>query len=69
LNFENRTISINHNLIYRTYRQPGEKCETHITTPKTSAVLSGTFLSIASGIHFVPGFARMKPISKSFKDL
>lgn len=35
--FENRTISINHNLIYRVYRQQSEKCEMHITTPKTSA--------------------------------
>ena len=37
LDFESRTISINHNLIYRVYRQQGEKCEMHITTPKTSA--------------------------------
>lgn len=33
--FENRTISINHNLIYR--RQESGKCEMHITTPKTAA--------------------------------
>ena len=33
--FENNTISINHNLIYR--RQDSGKCEMHITTPKTSA--------------------------------
>ena len=33
--FENRTISINHNLIYR--QQDNGKCEMHITTPKTSA--------------------------------
>ncbi len=31
--FENRTISINHNLIYR--RQESGKCEMHITPPKT----------------------------------
>lgn len=37
LDFESRTISINHNLIYRVYRQQGGKCEMHITTPKTSA--------------------------------
>lgn len=37
LDFESRTISINYNLIYRVYRQQGEKCEMHITTPKTSA--------------------------------
>nr|WP_286082526.1 tyrosine-type recombinase/integrase [Parablautia intestinalis] len=36
LDFESRTISINHNLIYRMYRQQGEKCEMHITTPKIS---------------------------------
>jgi Site-specific recombinase XerD len=33
--FENRTISINHNLIYR--QQESGECEMHITTPKTSA--------------------------------
>lgn len=33
--FENRTISINHNLIYR--QQDDGKCEMHITTPKTAA--------------------------------
>lgn len=33
--FKNRTISINHNLIYR--QQDNGKCEMHITTPKTSA--------------------------------
>lgn len=33
--FKNRTISINHNLIYR--QQDNGKCEFHITTPKTSA--------------------------------
>ena len=33
--FENHTISINHNLIYR--RQENGKCEMHITTPKTNA--------------------------------
>lgn len=33
--FENRIISINHNLIYR--QQENGKCEMHITTPKTSA--------------------------------
>lgn len=33
--FENNTISINHNLIYR--QQDNGKCEMHITTPKTSA--------------------------------
>lgn len=37
LDFESRTISINHNLIYRVYRQQGKKCEMHITTPKTNA--------------------------------
>lgn len=35
--FENRTISINHNLIYRVYRQQGNKSEMYITMPKTSA--------------------------------
>lgn len=39
--FENRTISINHNLIYR--QQDNGKCEMHITTPKTS-----------SGVRVVP---------------
>ncbi|MDY4616778.1 MAG: tyrosine-type recombinase/integrase [Lachnospiraceae bacterium] len=34
-NFENRTISINHNLIYR--QQESGKCEMHITTPKTNS--------------------------------
>lgn len=33
--FINRTISINHNLVYR--QQDNGKCEMHITTPKTSA--------------------------------
>lgn len=33
--FENRTININHNLIYRVQDEGG--CEMHITTPKTSA--------------------------------
>lgn len=33
--FENRTISINHNLIYR--QQTSGSCEMHITTPKTAA--------------------------------
>lgn len=33
--FENRTISINHNLIYR--QQASGSCEMHITTPKTAA--------------------------------
>lgn len=33
--FENRVISINHNLIYR--RQESGSCEMHITTPKTAA--------------------------------
>lgn len=33
--FENRTISINHNLVYR--QQDNGKCEMHITTPKTAA--------------------------------
>lgn len=33
--FETRTISINHNLIYR--QQDNGKCEMHITTPKTTA--------------------------------
>lgn len=33
--FDNQTISINHNLIYR--RQESGKCEMHITTPKTAA--------------------------------
>ncbi len=33
--FENRTISINHNLVYR--QQDDGKCEMHVTTPKTSA--------------------------------
>lgn len=33
--FENGTISINHNLIYR--QQDNGKCEMHITTPKTSS--------------------------------
>lgn len=33
--FENRIISINHNLIYR--QQDNGNCEMHITTPKTSA--------------------------------
>ena len=37
--FTNRTISINHNLIYRVYRGGGKKeqSEMHITTPKTAA--------------------------------
>lgn len=34
-NFTERTISINHNLIYR--QQDSGKCEYHITTPKTEA--------------------------------
>ena len=33
--FESRTISINHNLVYR--QQDSGKCEMHITTPKTTA--------------------------------
>lgn len=33
--FDRRTISINHNLIYR--QQDNGKCEMHITTPKTSS--------------------------------
>jgi len=33
--FENKTININHNLIYR--QQDNGKCEMHITTPKTAA--------------------------------
>lgn len=33
--FENNTISINHNLVYR--QQDDGKCEFHVTTPKTSA--------------------------------
>ena len=33
--FKSRTISINHNLVYR--QQDSGKCEMHITTPKTSA--------------------------------
>ena len=33
--FDNNTISINHNLIYRV--QDSGKCEFHVTTPKTSA--------------------------------
>lgn len=33
--FENNTISINHNLVYR--QQDNGKCEFHVTTPKTSA--------------------------------
>ncbi len=33
--FENRTISINHNLVYR--KQDNGKFEIHISTPKTSA--------------------------------
>lgn len=33
--FDNGTISINHNLIYR--QQDEGSCEMHITTPKTSA--------------------------------
>ncbi len=33
--FENRTISINHNLVYR--QQDNGNCEMHITTPKTAA--------------------------------
>lgn len=33
--FENRTISINHNLVYR--QQDSGNCEMHITTPKTVA--------------------------------
>ncbi len=33
--FENQTISINHNLVYR--QQDSGKCEMHITTPKTNA--------------------------------
>lgn len=37
--FVNRTISINHNLTYRPHPTGGDKerCEKHITTPKTSA--------------------------------
>lgn len=34
-NFENRTISINHNLVYR--QQDNGNCEMHVTTPKTAA--------------------------------
>lgn len=34
--FENNSISINHNLIYRQRNDTG-KCEMHITTPKTSS--------------------------------
>lgn len=34
-NFENRTISINHNLVYR--QQDSGNCEMHVTTPKTAA--------------------------------
>lgn len=33
--FENRTISINHNLVYR--QQDNGNCEMHVTTPKTAA--------------------------------
>lgn len=33
--FENQTISINHNLVYR--QQDNGSCEMHITTPKTAA--------------------------------
>ena len=33
--FESRTISINHNLVYR--QQDSGNCEMHITTPKTAA--------------------------------
>ena len=33
--FENRTISINHNLVYR--QQDSGNCEMHVTTPKTAA--------------------------------
>lgn len=33
--FDNRTININHNLVYR--QQDSGKCEMHITTPKTNA--------------------------------
>ena len=34
-NFEKRTISINHNLVYR--QQDSGNCEMHVTTPKTAA--------------------------------
>lgn len=47
--FENGTISINHNLLYR--QQDGEKCEFHVTTPKTSA-----------GIRIIP---MMKEVRKA----
>lgn len=45
--FENNTISINHNLTYR--QQINGKCEMHITTPKTSA-----------GIRTIPMLSEVK---------
>ena len=45
--FENNTISVNHNLIYRI--QDSGKCEFHITTPKTK-----------SGIRMVPMLSEVK---------
>lgn len=45
--FEDNTISINHNLVYR--QQDSGECEFHVTTPKTSA-----------GIRTVPMFAEVK---------
>lgn len=45
--FENRTISINHNLVYR--QQDSGKCEMHVTTPKTDA-----------GCRIVPMLAEVK---------
>lgn len=45
--FEDNTISINHNLVYR--QQDSGECEFHVTTPKTSA-----------GIRTVPMLAEVK---------
>lgn len=45
--FENKLISINHNLIYRL--QDTGKCEFHITTPKTAA-----------GVRIIPMFDEVK---------
>lgn len=45
--FENRTISINHNLVYR--QQDNGNCEMHITTPKT-----------ATGCRTVPMLAEVR---------
>lgn len=52
LDFENRIISINHNLVYRI--QDSGKCENHITTPKTK-----------TGIRMIP---MMEAVYQAFMD-